>query len=214
MPGNADMFKSDLSENTPDNMLIANVIFRMRVRDDTITEGNPFRWENVTTADLVAGKRVIIFSLPGAFTPTCSIHQLPDFERMYDEFKAEGIDEIFCLSVNDAFVMNAWAKASGLKNVKVIPDGSALFTTFQHMDVRKDNFGFGVRSWRYAMIVDDMRVEKAFVEPGYGDNVDDDPYGETTPQNILAWLKEQSKEVGRQLTLNLSDGIDSKATMS
>ena len=82
------------------------------------------------------------------------------------------------------------------------------------MDVKKDNLGFGVRSWRYAMIVNDMKVEKAFVEPGYGDNVDDDPYGETKPQNILAWLKEQPKAGGRQLTLNLTDGIDSKATMS
>ena len=213
MAGDANMFQSDLSETTPANMMIANVVFRMRVRDET-TKGNSFRWGNVTTADLVAGKRVIIFSLPGAFTPTCDIHQLPDFERMYDEFKEEGIDEIFCLSVNDAFVMNAWAKSQGLKNVKVIPDGSAHFTTFQHMDVKKDNLGFGVRSWRYAMIVNDMKVEKAFVEPGYGDNVDDDPYGETKPQNILAWLKEQPKAGGRQLTLNLTDGIDSKATMS
>ena len=214
MAGDANMFQSDLSETTPANMMIANVVFRMRVRDETIPEGNPYRWENVTTADLVAGKRVIIFSLPGAFTPTCSNHQLPDFEKMYGEFQEEGIDEIFCLSVNDAFVMNAWAKSSGLKNVKVIPDGSAHFTTFQHMDVKKDNLGFGVRSWRYAMIVNDMKVEKAFVEPGYGDNVDDDPYGETKPQNILAWLKEQPKAGGRQLTLNLTDGIDSKATMS
>ena len=155
MAGDANMFQSDLSETTPANMMIANVVFRMRVRDET-TKGNSFRWGNVTTADLVAGKRVIIFSLPGAFTPTCDIHQLPDFERM-----------------------NAWAKSQGLKNVKVIPDGSAHFTTFQHMDVKKDNLGFGVRSWRYAMIVNDMKVEKAFVEPGYGDNVDDDPYGET-----------------------------------
>jgi len=214
MPGTLDMFKSNLSENTPANMRIANVIFRMRVRDETVGGDNPYRWENVTTADLVVGKRVIIFSLPGAFTPTCSNYQLPDFEKMYDEFKEEGIDEIFCLSVNDAFVMNAWAKEQGLKKVKVIPDGSALFTTFQHMDVKKDNVGFGIRSWRYAMIVNDMMVEKAFVEPGYGDNVDADPYGETTPQNIMAYLKEQPKAGGRQLTLNLTDGIDSKATMS
>lgn len=207
------MFESELSPDTPKNMRVANVVFRTRVRDETIGGDNPYRWENVTTQDYFGGKRVIVFSLPGAFTPTCSTFQLPDFEKMYDQFKAEGIDEIFCLSVNDAFVMNAWAKSQGLQNVKVIPDGSALFTTYMHMDVKKDNLGFGVRSWRYALIVDDMRVEKAFVEPGYGDNVDDDPYGETSPQNILSWIR-SNKPSGRQLTLNLSDGIDSKARMS
>jgi len=200
------------------NYRVPNVIFKTRVRDETITEGNPFRWEHITSQELFAGKRVIVFSLPGAFTPTCSTFQLPDFEKMFPEFQEQGIDEIYCMSVNDAFVMNAWAKSQGLRNVKVIPDGSAIFTTYMHMDVKKDNLGFGIRSWRYALVLDNMQVEKAFIEPGYGDNVDDDPYGVSSPQNIMKYLKGEAFDAGttkgRQLTLNLTDGIDSKATMS
>ena len=97
------------------------VTFHTRVRDDAIEGSNPFRWEDKTTADYFAGKRVILFSLPGAFTPTCSTFQLPGFENGYADFVAQGIDEIYCMSVNDSFVMNKWAQDQGLKNVKVIP---------------------------------------------------------------------------------------------
>lgn len=200
------------------NYRVPNVIFKTRVRDESIEGDNPFRWEHVTSQELFGEKRVILFSLPGAFTPTCSTFQLPDFEKMFPEFQEQGIDEIYCMSVNDAFVMNAWAKDQGLENVKVIPDGSGIFTTYMHMDVKKDNLGFGVRSWRYAMILDDMKVEQAFVEPGLRDNADDDPYGVTSPQNIMKYLKGEEVDAGptkgRQLTLNLSDGVDSKARMS
>ena len=101
-----------------------------------------------------------MFSLPGAFTPTCSTFQLPGFEKLYEQFKSFGIDEIYCLSVNDAFVMNAWAKNQDLKNVKVIPDGSGEFTRLMGMLVKKDNLGFGMRSWRYAALVNDCIIEK------------------------------------------------------
>ena len=150
---------------------------------------NPYKWVVKNSFDYFAGKRVVLFSLPGAFTPTCSTMQLPEFEEKYDEFKAFGIDEIYCISVNDSFVMNAWAKAQNLKNVKVIPDGSCHFTDRMHMAVDKDNLGFGIRSWRYAMVVNNGTIEQMFVEPGKKDNAKDDPYGETSPDNILAWLK-------------------------
>ncbi len=104
------------------------VTFRTRVRDESIEGPNPFRWEDKTSDDYFKGKKVVLFSLPGAFTPTCSTYQLPDFEKLFEEFKAEGVDEIYCISVNDAFVMNAWAKAQGVEKVKVIPDGSGEFT--------------------------------------------------------------------------------------
>lgn len=169
--------------------VVPSVVFKTRVRDESIEGPNPYRWEDVTSFDYFGGKRVIIFSLPGAFTPTCSTYQLPGFENNYAEFRALGIDEIYCISVNDAFVMNAWAKSQGIENVKVIPDGSGQFTFGMDMLVTKDNLGFGLRSWRYAAIVDNGRVEKLFVEEGKEDECPTDPYGESSPENILAYLK-------------------------
>ncbi|WP_289153507.1 peroxiredoxin [uncultured Salipiger sp.] len=172
------------------NAKLPDVTFRTRVRDDSIEGPNPFRWQDMTTADYFAGKRVILFSLPGAFTPTCSTYQLPGFENNFEEFKANGIDEIYCLSVNDSFVMNQWAKAQGIKNVKVIPDGSGEFTRRMGMLVNKDNLGFGPRSWRYAVIVNDGVIEAWFEEPGLMDNCPDDPYGESSPETLLSYLKQ------------------------
>ena len=116
-------------------------------------------------AQATAGKTVAIFGLPGAFTPTCSTFQLPGFEKSASEMADLGVDDIYCLSVNDSFVMNQWAKAQGLDNVKVIPDGSGEFTQKVGMLVRKDNLGFGPRSWRYAAIIDDGVVEAVFEDP-------------------------------------------------
>jgi len=132
---------------------------------------------------------VVLFSLPGAFTPTCSTYQLPDFEKLYEEFKAEGIDEIYCISVNDAFVMNAWGRAQNITNIKLIPDGSGEFTRKMGMLVAKDNLGFGMRSWRYGAVINDGVVEMWFEEEGYSDNCDTDPYGVSSPQNILQALR-------------------------
>ena len=164
------------------------VTFKTRVRDEAVGGDNPYRWQDVTTDDLFTGKRVVVFSLPGAFTPTCSTMQLPGFEENAQKFYDAGIDEIYCISVNDSFVMNAWAKAQGLKHVKVIPDGSGYFTDDMGMLVNKDNLGFGKRSWRYAMVVDNGIVEKYFVEPGRKNDCADDPYGETTPEKIMEYL--------------------------
>jgi peroxiredoxin len=174
---------------------VPNVTFAFRQGDEVPDEGGcPIGGEFVfkTTQDLFAKKRVVVFSLPGAFTPTCSTYQLPGFEEQYEQFKAKGIDEIYCMSVNDAFVMNAWAKSQNLENVKVIPDGSGLFTKKMGMLVKKDNLGFGVRSWRYAAVLKNGVVEKLFVEPGLEHNCSTDPYGETSPQNVLEWLKKNS----------------------
>ncbi|WP_238365313.1 peroxiredoxin [Mesobacterium pallidum] len=171
---------------------LPNVTFHTRVRDEAVGGPNPFRWEDKTTADYFAGKRVILFSLPGAFTPTCSTYQLPGFEKGFEDFKAQGIDEIYCMSVNDSFVMNKWAESQGLKNVKVIPDGSGAFTRKMGMLVDKDNLGFGMRSWRYAAIVNDGVIEAWFEEPGLIDNCPDDPYGESSPETLMAWLKENA----------------------
>merc|ERR1711916_73652 len=154
---------------------------------------NPFRWEDLTTTDYFGGKRVVLFSLPGAFTPTCSTYQLPGFEKGFSDFAALGVDAIYCMSVNDSFVMNKWGEAQGLTNVKVIPDGSGEFTRRMGMLVRKDNLGFGLRSWRYAAVVNDGVIEAWFEEPGLCDNHGEDPYGVSSPETVLEWLREDAK---------------------
>lgn len=171
-----------------DRTVPLDVTFKMRVRDETLGGDNPFRWELVRSEDLFANKRVVLFSLPGAFTPTCSTYQLPNFEKLYQDFRNERIDDIYCISVNDAFVMNAWAKSQGLKNVKVIPDGSGTFTQQMGMLVDKDNLGFGYRSWRYAAVVENGLITYWFEEPGKMDNCPEDPYGVTAPEHILKVL--------------------------
>jgi peroxiredoxin len=173
---------------------LPNVTFKTRVRDESIEGPNPFRWEDKTTADYFAGKRVVLFSLPGAFTPTCSTYQLPGYENGFGDFQAEGVDAIYCMSVNDSFVMNKWAEAQELKNVGVIPDGSGEFTRKMGMLVAKDNLGFGARSWRYAAVVNDGVIEGWFEEPGLEDNHGEDPYGVSSPETVLEWLKGQSAE--------------------
>jgi len=176
-----------------ENMIVPNVVFMTRVRDESVGGPNPYRWENVTTEDYFANKRVVVFSLPGAFTPTCSTYQVPGFEKNYDLIRSLGVDEVYCISVNDAFVMNAWAHNQGIKNIKMIPDGSGLFTVNMNMLVKKDNLGFGYRSWRYAMVVDNLKVERVFVEPGIEDNCETDPYGETSPENVIKYLQSAKK---------------------
>lgn len=170
-------------------MRVPNVTFKTRVRDESIGGSNPYRWQDMTTNDYFAGKRVVVFSLPGAFTPTCSTYQVPGFESNYDAIRNLDVDEVYCVSVNDSFVMNKWAQDQGLQNLKMIPDGNGEFTRKMGFLVEKTNLGFGHRSWRYAMVVNDGVIEQLFEEPGFDDNVEDDPYGETSPENVLKYLQ-------------------------
>ena len=168
---------------------IPDVTLKTRVRDETVAGPNPFRWQDLQVRDELAGKKVVVFSLPGAYTPTCSNEQLPGFERLFDQFKAAGVDAIYCVSVNDAFVMYNWGRAQNVTNVKLLPDGSGNFTRRMGMLIDKDHLGFGMRSWRYAMVVEDNVVTQWFEEPGINDvGSDSDPYGETSPENVLAAL--------------------------
>ena len=165
---------------------LPNVDFKVRVRDESVGGDNPFKWVVKNTEDYFKNKKSIIFSLPGAFTPTCSTYQLPDFDKLYDDFKKIGIDEIYCISVNDSFVMNAWAEKHEIENVKMIPDGSGEFTRDMNMLVWKPAQNFGYRSWRYAMVINDMEVEKLWREDGINQmGLDDDPYDITKPENLL-----------------------------
>ena len=151
-----------------------------------------FGWVTKTSADIFAGRRVAVFALPGAFTPTCSSTHLPGYEAHYDLIRACNIDEVYCLSVNDSFVMNSWFKSLGVENVKPLADGSAKFTRQMGMLVDKDNLGFGMRSWRYSMVVDNGVVERIWIEPGQSDNFDADPFSVSDHDTMLKYLQENS----------------------
>ena len=176
-----------------DGFRIPKVTFRTRIGDEEETDGGCAiggQWKNTTTDDYFKGKRVVLFSLPGAFTPTCSSQQLPGFEKEYNQIKLLAVDEVYCISVNDSYVMNAWGNHMGIEQVKMIPDGSGNFTRFMGMLIGKNHLGFGMRSWRYMAVIDDGVVEKWWQEPGINnEGLDDDPYVESTPKNVVDYLR-------------------------
>ncbi|MGZ8929329.1 MAG: redoxin family protein, partial [Methylobacter sp.] len=120
---------------------VPDVVFKTRVRDESVGGDNPFRWQDVSTDDIFKGKKVVVFSLPGAFTPTCSSQHLPGYDAKYQQLIDLGIDEVYCVSVNDAFVMYQWAKHLGIRHVKMLPDGNGDFTRALNMLVKKENLG-------------------------------------------------------------------------
>jgi peroxiredoxin len=171
---------------------VPEATFRTRVRDESVGGDNPFRWQDVAASEIFGGRRVVVFALPGAFTPTCSSTHLPRYEELYDEFVAAGIDDIYCLSVNDAFVMFQWSRHIGAENIKMLPDGNGEFTRKMGMLVNKDNLGFGMRSWRYAMVVNDGEIEHIFVEPGFADDCPTDPFEVSDADTVLAAIRGES----------------------
>lgn len=142
----------------------------------------------VSTTDLFARKRVILFGVPGAFTPNCT-SQLPAFEARYDEIVAQGVNDVYCLSMNDAFVMSAWGESLGITKVKLIPDGNGEFTNGIGMLTPKFIKGMAIRSWRYVALIDDGNIVWMHEEPGRGPNCEDDTYSETTPEKVLEYLR-------------------------
>ncbi len=169
---------------------VPEVTFKTRVRDDSLGGENPFKWHDLTTNELFAGKKVVFFALPGAFTPTCSTTHAPGYDAKFEDFKALGVDTIVCSSVNDAFVMYQWAQKLGTKNIFMLPDGNGEFARALGMLVKKDNVGFGERSWRYSMLVEDGTIKQVFAENGFGDNIDSDPFEVSGADTMLAYLKE------------------------
>ena len=168
---------------------IPRVIFKTRVRNEALGGSNPFEWKDLSSDDIFKGKNVVVFSLPGAFTPTCSTSHLPRYEELYDDLKAQGVDAVVCLSVNDAFVMFQWGKSQKAENVFLLPDGNAEFTRKMGMLVDKGNLGFGQRSWRYSMYVEDCEIKQLFSEPGFEDNCPADPFEVSDADTMLAYLK-------------------------
>lgn len=168
---------------------IPTVTFKTRVQKD-VSPG--YEWADLTTDSMFSGKRVVLFALPGAYTPTCSSTHLPGFEANFEDLKEKGIDDVYCLSVNDTFVMNSWFKSQNISKVKPVPDGSGEFTRKMGMLVDKDNLGFGFRSWRYAMIVNDGVIEQMFVEKGFSDNAIDDPFEVSDVYTVIKYLKDNA----------------------
>ncbi|MBL4871320.1 MAG: peroxiredoxin [Robiginitomaculum sp.] len=168
---------------------VPNVVFKTRVRDESLGGDNPFKWLDVSSDDVFKDKKVVLFSLPGAFTPTCSTSHLPRYEELYEDFKAQGVDAIVCLSVNDAFVMYQWGLKQGATNVYLLPDGSGTFTRQMGALVDKSNIGFGMRSWRYSMLVEDTKITKMFSEAGFEDNCETDPFEVSDADTMLNYLK-------------------------
>lgn len=167
------------------NITAPIVTFKCRVED----EDNGYAWKEISTFDLFRGRRVALFALPGAFTPTCSSTHLPGYESEYKTLTEQhGIDEVYCLSVNDSFVMNAWFNSMDIRQVKPLPDGSGEFTRKMGFLVNKDNLGFGMRSWRYSMILNDGVVEMMWVEPGIEDLAATDPFVVSDVKTMLAYL--------------------------
>lgn len=160
---------------------VPQVSFRVRENND---------WKTVTTDDLFRGKTVVVFSLPGAFTPTCSSTHLPRYNELAPAFFAEGVDAILCLSVNDSFVMNEWAKDQEASHIGLIPDGNGEFTEGMGMLVDKTDLGFGKRSWRYSMLVRNGVIEKMFIEP----QKPGDPFEVSDADTMLAHINPSAKK--------------------
>lgn len=143
-----------------------------------------YKWVTKTTDDIFRNKRVILFALPGAFTPTCSTVHLPRYNELYDTFRSHGVDDIICLSVNDSFVLNEWKKAEKVDKITMLPDGNGEFSAKLGFLVDKKDMCFGNRSWRYSMVVNDGVIEKMFIEP----EGEEDPYGESSAETMLKYL--------------------------
>lgn len=168
---------------------VPDAVFHTRVRNEALGGDNPFEWKDVTTAEIFGGRRIVLFALPGAFTPACSESHLPGYEANYDALRAEGIDEVICLSVNDAFVMRQWALSRGVEKVFMLPDGNGDFTRLMGMLVDRSAQGLGLRSWRYSMLVEDGRIAKLFAEPGFGDNPPGVPLNVSGAETMLDYLR-------------------------
>ena len=166
-------------------MTVPFVVWNKRYRPEGTNE---YTWQEETTEDIFKGKRVVLFALPGAFTPTCSMTHLPGYEANYDKIIEQDIDEIYCLSVNDSFVMNSWFDNLGISMVQPIADGNADFTRRMGMLVKKEQVCFGHRSQRYSMVVDNGRVEMIFVEDGKEDNYAGDPFAVSDSETMLDYL--------------------------
>ena len=171
---------------------VPDVTFQLRMRNDALGGTNPFEWKAVASDEIFRGRRIVLFALPGAFTPACSESHLPGYERLHDEFRSLGVDQVICLAVNDAFVMFQWARAQKIEKVFMLPDGNGDFTRLMGMLVDRRGQGMGYRSWRYSMLVDDGRIVKILAEPDRRDNPSGGAVQVSSAETMLAFLKSRA----------------------
>lgn len=164
-----------------ENQAVPQVTFRTRQNHE---------WVDVSTDEVFKNKTVIVFSLPGAFTPTCSSTHVPRYNQFSSTFKQHGIDEVICMSVNDAFVMNEWQKEQNAYNITFLPDGNTDFTAGMGMLVDKEDLGFGKRSWRYSMLVKNGIIEKMFIEP----DLPGDPFEVSDADTMLNYIAPEAEK--------------------
>jgi peroxiredoxin len=169
--------------------MVPPAIFHTRVRNPALPGSNPFEWKAITTDDVFAGRRVVLFALPGAFTPACSDEHLPGYEANHAAFMEAGVDRVVCLAVNDAFVLYQWAKSRAVENTVMLPDGNGAFTRKMGMLVDRSAQGMGMRSWRYSMLVEDRAIVKLFSEPGLRDDPPGVPLEISGADTMLDYLR-------------------------
>ncbi|PHP68633.1 peroxiredoxin [Zhengella mangrovi] len=167
---------------------VPDAVFHTRLRNEALGGANPYKWKQLTSRDVFGGRNIVLFALPGAFTPACSESHLPGYEAHYDDFMARGIDEVVCLSVNDAFTMFQWARAQSISRVFMLPDGNADFTRLMGMLVSRRNTGMGQRSWRYSMHAVDGEIRRIFAEPGFRDEPEGVPVNVSAAGVMLDYL--------------------------
>lgn len=175
-----------------ENQKVPNVVFKVRENDE---------WIDLSTHEIFSGKTVVVFSLPGAYTPTCSSSHLPRYNELHSLFKKHGVDDIYVLSVNDTFTMNAWLADQNVKNIKAIPDGNGEFTDKMGMLVNKENLGFGQRSWRYSMLVKDGVIIKQFIEP----EKEGDPFEVSDADTMMKYLA-PNEDLNQSITVFVKPG--------
>ena len=163
-----------------ENQNVPSVVFHTRAGHE---------WADVTSDEIFKGKTVVVFSLPGAFTPTCSSTHVPRYNQLTPVFKKHGVDEVICVSVNDTFIMNEWQKQQKAFNLTFLPDGNGDFTRGMGMLVSKDDLGFGERSWRYSMLVKDGIIEKMFIEP----DLPGDPFEVSDADTMLNYIAPEAQ---------------------
>ena len=183
--------KSKKLLNKMEGKVVPKTYFKTRVKETGSKKENKYKWKTKCSKDIFKNNKSVVFSLPGAFTPTCSNSQLPDYEKYHDELLKHGVDNVYCLSVNDAFVMHHWKNNKNIKKVKMLPDGNGDFTRQMGALVKKNNLGFGDRSWRYSMLVDDGKIIKIFSEPDMKNNHKSDPFVKSDVKHMLKYLQNQ-----------------------
>ncbi|VWU52941.1 1-cys peroxiredoxin, putative [Hepatocystis sp. ex Piliocolobus tephrosceles] len=182
----------DLVNDIKENDLIPNVKVMIDVKEmsNEETSKDTSEFQDVDTHELFQNKRILLISLPGAYTPTCTSKMIPEYEKEYDYFINEKkFDDIYCITNNDIYVLKNWFKYMDIKKIKYVSDGNSAFTERMNMLVDKSNFFLGMRPWRYVAIIENNVLKKMFQEENKMHNIQSDPYIVSSLSNVREFLK-------------------------